>query len=81
MLKIKFLFLALLLTSLTYAQDLKFGEHIVVGTPLTYILHNNQEFTRNNNIAANLNKSLYFGLGYRHLYTQGSTISLYSDYK
>ena len=89
MLKIKFLFLALFLTSLTYAQDLKFGERIIAGTSLTYILHNNEtfqganyhEFTWNNNIAVNLNKSLYFGLGYMYLHTQGSTVFPYSDHK
>ena len=89
MLKIKIIIIALFFTTIANAQNLKFGERIIAGSSLTYMLHRNEdlpktnfhEFTWNNNIAVNLNQSLYFGLGYLYLYTKGSVVFPYSDHK
>lgn len=63
-------------------NKLKFGERLIYGTSLTYILHNNEnllganfhEFTWDNNLAVNITPSLYFGLSYKHIHTRGSMV-------
>lgn len=80
--KITFLLIFLFFCSNTYSQSkLKFGERLILGSSLTYIMHNNEEFpafkfhelTWNSNIAVNITPALYFGLGFMYLHTSGST--------
>lgn len=75
--------LFLLKNSLNAQSDLKFGQRLILGTSLTYIFDKNRdidnfynEFNWNKNIAVNLTKSLYVGIGHRNFYTQGSSYSL-----
>lgn len=82
--KILLFILLFLQFSNTYSQSqLKFGERLIYGTSLTYILHNDtelpgynfHEFTWNNNLAVNITPSLYFGLGYLFIHTRGSVLT------
>jgi hypothetical protein len=68
------------LSNLFGQKKLKFGERLIYGSSLTYILHNEaafpdfnfHEFTWSNNIAVNVTPSLYFGLGFKYIYTNGA---------
>lgn len=82
-LKIVFVLIFLLPFNNSDAQSkLKFGERLIYGSSLTYILHSDEdllgvnlhEFTWNNNIAVNVTPSLYFGIGYMFIHTRGSMV-------
>ncbi len=70
-------------SSLVMAQNkMKIGERIIIGNSLTYIWETNdlipntyQEFTWNKNIAVNLTNTLYGGISYQNLFTNGSIVS------
>lgn len=63
-----------------------FGNHLVIGTSVTYIWDVNRHITDNfyhettweKNIAVSLTRSLYIGLSHKDIFTRGSS---YIDYK
>ncbi|MFK7948233.1 MAG: hypothetical protein AB8G11_11615 [Saprospiraceae bacterium] len=84
--KIRLFFVLLIFfyaSNMTAQQKLKFGERLIYGTSLTYIVHNDtelpgynfHEITWSNDLAVNITPSLYFGLGYLFIHTRGSLLT------